>query len=211
VGAEGLRYAKSGLSDLAPPHPFAILRAQFTPGQTVLDLGCGSGDIGAYLMESGVAVDGVEMDGERAAIAGTKLRRVVVGRVGEPLTGLDARYDAALLIDVVEHLADPRPVLAWAASVTDVVYAFIPNAAHWTVRAKILRGDWSYADTGIFDRDHLHFYDIETMHELVVGGGWRVTAEWPHIIERFPMWYRVLARYPALFARAMLMRLEQAN
>jgi len=209
VEREGLRYAKCRIAEVAPSHPFAILRSQFRRGQTVLDLGCGSGDVGAYLIEAGITVDGVEINEERAAIARTRLRRVAVGRAGEQVTGLDPRYDAALLIDVIEHIVDPNSVLAWTASVTDVVYLFIPNAAHWTVRAKILLGDWSYADTGIFDRDHVHFYDIRTMHELVTAAGWQVTAEWPHIVERFPMWRAALARCPTLFARSMLMRLER--
>ena len=51
---EGLRYAKCRIAEVAPSHPFAILRSQFRRGQTVLDLGCGSGDVGAYLIEAGI-------------------------------------------------------------------------------------------------------------------------------------------------------------
>jgi hypothetical protein len=33
-------------------------------------------------------------------------------------------------------------------------------------RRRMLKGDWSYADTGYFDRDHVRFFDTRTAREL---------------------------------------------
>ena len=47
------------------------------------------------------------------------------------------------------------------------IVALIPNSANWKVRRKILLGDWSYADTAYFDRDHIRFYDVHNYPTLV--------------------------------------------
>src|ERR1019366_935173 len=101
---ESTRYAKN-LSCLPSNHPFAILRSQFWPSDTVLDIGCGRGHVGSYLTETGIIVDGIEPEKARADIAQTRLRHVDVGSAGQDINGLADRYTACPFIDVLEHMA----------------------------------------------------------------------------------------------------------
>lgn len=150
---------------------YAHIRSLVRPGSTVLDIGCGNGKVGAYLAEAGAIVDGIEPSANRAEAASNRMRYVSP----EPASadnadpGLAPEYDLVTMLDVVEHIADPGPVLAWAASRVrsgGKLIVLIPNSAHWRFRTQILRGSWRYADSGLFDRTHLRFYDPDTVREL---------------------------------------------
>ena len=85
----------------------------------------------------------------------------MTGEAGPTIdAALPRSYDVIVFADVLEHVAQPDQILAWAASKLAVdgrIIALIPNSANWKFRRKMLHGDWSYAETGYFDRDHLGF------------------------------------------------------
>lgn len=146
--------------------PYACARSLLTAGSQVLDVGCGNGKVSAYLAACGAAVDGIEPAASRAGQARERVRYLSVLPAGSDDPGLLPAYDVITFFDVIEHLAEPEPVLAWAASRLTAgghIVASIPNSAHISFRAKMLRGDWSMRDWGLFDRTHLRFYDPATM------------------------------------------------
>lgn len=165
---ERIRYRKD-VETLDADHPWHRIHAHVPAGACVLDVGCGSGDLGSFLTHAG-EVDGIEMNGERAASAAQLLRTVVHGEAGpEADARLVDAYDVIIFADVLEHIPYPEPVLRWAMSKltpSGKIVALIPNSANWKFRRKILKGDWSYSDTGYFDRDHVRFFDIRTARDL---------------------------------------------
>ena len=166
---EALRYDQPPEA-LASDHPWLRIRDLVTSGTSVLDVGCGSGSLGRLLTTKGVAVDGVEMNPDRAAVAAEYLRTVAVGPAGsETRSQLATNYDFVLFTDVLEHVTDPTELLSWGRSMLAPggrVIAQIPNSANWRFRMKILRGDWRYAESGFFDRDHVRFFDVRTAQDL---------------------------------------------
>src|SRR5262249_51692328 len=80
---EGARYHKDVLT-LEADHPWHRLRQLAPPGTEVLDVGCGSGDLGRFLADRASHVDGLEPNAERAEVARRYLRRVVTGVTGGP-------------------------------------------------------------------------------------------------------------------------------
>ena len=216
---EALRYAKS-LGAPPPGHPAAVLLESIGPGAKVLDGGCGSGEVGAYLAAAGAIVDGVEMSAERAALAARRLRIVEQAAVGEDFDGgrLDPTYDTVLLIDVVEHFTDPAPALDWCRrrlGADGRILCLLPNSAHYRFRQKILRGDWSYQDQGLFDRDHVRFYDVRTASEIPDRAALRETSR--RYFGRFPRWLPrplhdlALRRWTNLFAYYTLLEWKPAT
>jgi 2-polyprenyl-3-methyl-5-hydroxy-6-metoxy-1,4-benzoquinol methylase len=149
--------------------PYAYARSLLTEGSQVLDVGCGNAKVSAYLAQAGAIVDGIEPAASRAGPARERVRYLSVLPAGSEDGGLLPAYDMITFFDVIEHLAEPEPVLAWAASrlkASGRIIASVPNSAHISFRAKMLRGDWSMRDWGLFDRTHLRFYDPATMLAL---------------------------------------------
>ncbi len=161
-GEERIRYHKD-VDTLAADHPWHRIHARIKPGDTVLDVGCGSGGLGQLVGQTAGDVDGIELNEDRATEARLHLRSVVNAPGGPEADALlPGPYDVVIFADVLEHITEPAPTLEWAATKLAAdgrILALIPNDANWKVRRKILKGDWSYADTGYFDRDHVRFLE----------------------------------------------------
>lgn len=215
---EATRYAKD-VSSLPADHPYAVCASLLPERAVVLDVGCASGEIGAFLKSRGHVVDGIEANEQRAALAIARLDRVIVGLGGDDalLPRLRDHYDAVVLIDVLEHVRDAQRLLRWCTDrlgPDGTIVALVPNGAHWTARLKILRGDWTYTETGVFDRDHVRFYDVRTLGEVGRAAGLREVERHhftrPRRRKRWAAAKALLARLrPSLFAYYIAVRWER--
>lgn len=179
----------SGDAALPPLDPWgarAKLVRLIGANQIVLDVGCGAGWIAAHLKAQGCRVTGIEIDPELAAAARPFCERVIVAdadnlaELGLP----ENHFEVVLFADVLEHLVDPwhtlrsvRPYLR----PTGRVLLSLPNFANYSIRWALLRGQFRYQESGLFDRDHLRFFTRETALELVTQAGlqiirWETTA-----------------------------------
>lgn len=187
--------------------PYAFARSLLGPSSRLLDVGCGNAKVSAYLAESGATVDGIEPTASRAGVAASRVRHLSTEPVGSDDPGLLPAYDLVTFFDVIEHLAEPAPALEWALGKLAPggrILASIPNSAHVSFRAKMLRGDWSMADWGLFDRTHLRFYDLTTMLTLCPVGA-RLVEQRFYEPGAAGLRARLLHRWPALFALHALM------
>lgn len=145
-----------------------ILALVAPTAQRVLDVGCGAGALGAAIKTRQEAfVCGIEIDPQAAAVAGTRLDRVLVGDVDNlDLPYPPAYFDTLVCGDVLEHLRDPaaflRKARRWLTPGARLV-ASIPNVRHWSVIESLLNGNFSYEPAGLLDRDHLRFF---TRHDI---------------------------------------------
>lgn len=203
------------IDELVEPvyEPYARIRSLVRPGTSVLDVGCGNGKVGDYLRQAGAFVDGIEPSDSRVEVARSRLRYVSDQWAGPSFAdpNIAPEYDLITFLDVLEHIADPAPVLAWAVSRLSAngrICALIPNSAHWSFRLKILRGDWSYEPFGFFDKTHLRFFDPDTMRLLQPPG----TAEVSIHFSSFGPWShpRLVALRPRLFAAHALIQWQRA-
>lgn len=145
------------------------------PAMEVLEIGCSSGYVGATLVAKGHRVTGVELDPEAADAARGALQEVFTGDA-DAFFGAhpDRRFDAILLGDVLEHMAEPGATLARCASRLaggGALAISLPCVAHGSIRAMLLEGRWDYADFGLLDRTHLRFFSRQGMLDLLTGAG----------------------------------------
>ncbi len=90
----------------------ALLTALPEDPCAVLDIGCGSGEIGCDLVAAGHRVVGVEvLARDECAIPFARFD-------GRRLPFPDGAFDSAVIVDVLHHTADPRSLLAEAHRVT---------------------------------------------------------------------------------------------
>ena len=146
-------------------------------GHDVLDVGCADGDVGRLLQETGNRVSGLDRDEEAAEKARADLERVVVADL-DTCSLLDhfdaASFDVVVLADVLEHLREPARALRDATELLREggrLVLSVPNVAHGALRLALLQGRWSYTETGLLDRTHLHFFTRTSLLELVEGAG----------------------------------------
>lgn len=158
-----------------------LLLGRTNPGETVLEIGSATGYVTRLLRERGCVVDLVELDQAAARQAAVHARQAYVGSVEDVmlLQRIQSRYDTILFADVLEHLKDPRRVLKEVRAKLKPhgrILASIPNVAHWTVRWKLLRGQFHYEDIGLLDRTHLRFFTLKTTRELFEESGYRIVS-----------------------------------
>ncbi|MCX7288316.1 MAG: class I SAM-dependent methyltransferase [Rhodobacterales bacterium] len=98
----------------------AELEARMPQGGRVLDVGCGQGFYLPLYARLGLTATGAEPDAlprTEAARKAAALGFAVVDAPAERLPFADASFDAAVMSEVLEHLADPGLALAEAARV----------------------------------------------------------------------------------------------
>lgn len=150
----------------------------------VLDIGCSSGNFGGALTQlKNCAVDGMDYNPADIKSASKRLRNAwVVDIEKDDLSKIvkSKKYDAIIMADVIEHLANPVSALKNIKKLLKPggFLAFsVPNMSHLSVRLNLLKGEFSHTETGLLDKTHLHFYDV---HELE-----RVLGEAGYALERY--------------------------
>lgn len=155
------------------------------PGCRVLEIGPGTGTICGFLTEHrGCTVSAIEINPQAAEMAAQHCRRVITGSVeDESILGqaaVDGPFDAIVCADVLEHLRDPwatmrrlRPLLAPGGA----VLVSLPNVAHWSIRFRLLLGQFEYTDGLLRDRTHLRFFTLTSARRLFSAAGYVITYE----------------------------------
>jgi SAM-dependent methyltransferase len=174
-----LDLARSSYSYIERPNPSiqALLAkhvVSVSPRARILDIGCGCGANAAALRKTspGVSVLGIEPNARAAELARRACTEVFQGTLDEwaPSAG-DATFDAVVLSDVLEHIADPIAFLRSLAALPSARNATwivsVPNYAVWYNRVQTLLGVQGYAWSGLWDRTHLRFYTRKTARGLL--------------------------------------------
>jgi 2-polyprenyl-3-methyl-5-hydroxy-6-metoxy-1,4-benzoquinol methylase len=165
------------------------------PPRIVLDVGCGGGATGAEIkrLYPGALVHGVELSEAAAAIAKTRLDRVLnenVEKLDFAACGFERKsIDLVLFPDVLEHLYDPwnllrrlRPFLADDAH----ILASIPNVRNLWLINQLLAGNWDYAPAGLLDVTHIRFFTRKSIVELFEQTGYRIESMGANLDGRVP-------------------------
>jgi SAM-dependent methyltransferase len=173
----------------------------------VLEVGCGTGQLGRLLKERGHHVTGVELVPEAADAARAWLDAVVTADVEQSLPFAPASFDCVVFADVLEHLVDPWRVLCEAAALLTpdgCVVASIPNVQNLDVLWRLARGRWDYRERGLLDRGHLRFFTLASVRGLFAQAGLALT----HVGHRYrrSAWRALVCLLTAGKARGFLTR-----
>jgi methionine biosynthesis protein MetW len=127
------------MSDLATLQAIA----QLVPtGSRVLDLGCGDGELLAYLQTHRQCTGyGIEIDDANVLACVKRGVNVVQLNLDEGLALFDdASFDVVLQIDTLQHLRNAEIMLRETARVGRLGIVAFPNFAHWPNRLSVLLG-----------------------------------------------------------------------
>jgi methionine biosynthesis protein MetW len=201
-----------------PSNAHALQFALVPERARVLDVGCGSGILGAALMQKKqCTVVGVDSDPKAVAIAKGRLndaRSVDLEHTGWSDQLSLAWFDAIIFGDVLEHTKEPEAILREAKRLlapNGHIIVSLPNVAYIMVRLRMMFGKFNYSDSGILDRTHLRFFTRKSARELIERAGYRITSE--HFASFVLPWGRPAPRwlmrmFPGLLAAGFVFAAE---
>ncbi|MDA4135408.1 MAG: methionine biosynthesis protein MetW [Thaumarchaeota archaeon] len=140
-------------------------------GSSVLDLGCGSGDLLAELVkEKGVRAQGIEIDEKAIYECVAKGLSVVQQDIETGLSEyLDKSFDYVVLAGSLQQVKKPDEVLKAALRVGKRTIVSFPNFGHYKVRLQILFGGKVPVTPSLpfewYDTPNLHFLSVSNFIE----------------------------------------------
>lgn len=154
-------------------------------GSHVLDLGCGSGDLLAYLRDKRACrVRGVELSPADIAASIARGLSVVQSDLDRGLAGFpDDSFDVVILSQTLQIVRNPAFVLREMLRVGQRGVLSFPNFGHWRVRGYLgLRGRMPVSRTipySWYDTPNIHHKTIKDFREFVTTNGGVVLQELP--------------------------------
>jgi methionine biosynthesis protein MetW len=166
-------------------------------GSRVLDLGCGSGELLAYLQQRrGCSGYGVEIDDAKLLACAGRGVNVIQLNLEEGLRLFDDHsFDVVLQLETLQHLRNTENMLRETARVGRLGIVSFPNFGHWPNRLSVARGrmpvtralpyEWydtpnirvgTYADFEILARKN----QLDIVDSFGLQGG-QVVRRWPNL------------------------------
>lgn len=152
-------------------------------GGKILDIGCSEGAFALMLKrECGYSEAwGMEFDNAAAAVASTRLDRVIQGDVVQTLDQLpDGYFDLVCMNDVLEHLIWPEELLKRVRTKLNRngrIFCSVPNLRQFRILWNLLQHqDFEYTEQGILDRTHLRFFTRRTLLSMLNRAGYDVVS-----------------------------------
>jgi len=159
---------------------FAIIGELIEPRTRVLDLGCGEGELLAWLKENKqVNGRGVEMEGARVQKGISRGASVYQGDLESAVEDYpDQAFDYVVLSQTLQETRYPLRVLKGMLRVGKRAVVAFPNFGHYSVRlawlwsgraprTKMFPYDW-------YDSPNIHFLSVLDFEALAAKQGWKV-------------------------------------
>ncbi len=145
--------------------------------RAVLEVGCGTGaTLAAHRARNpSCLLFGIEPDPALAAIARQRLDAVAETDAEDIAAPFGAqRFDCILYSTSLERMRAPWDVLAQHARLLTpegLIAICIANVEHWSFTAFLLGGGFDYRQSGLFDRAHLRWFTVDSMHKTLTEAG----------------------------------------
>jgi len=195
-----------------------ILSCHLPPSATVIDIGCGDGTYyGAVVRQHARLHVGVDISASALQRARQVHLQGVILDLQQPLPFRSETFEAAVCIDVLEHLFDPEGLLRQVRTALKregLVIASVPNIAHLPHRLRLLGGKFvagglaETAETPWSD-PHIRFFTVRSLSDLLQAAGYRPSRVYginAALLTRMPILSILLAR---VFGRSRAKRLSE--
>jgi methionine biosynthesis protein MetW len=162
------RKINPGLMELFTPH--------IPPGSKLIDIGCGNSSVcGQWFQRRRCDYLGVDVSGHALAEARTTGLNVCKIDDATRLPYPEDTFDAAVCIEVLEHLFQPQIAAKEIFRVLrpgGVLIATVPNAAYWRRRLELLFGRWNPLGDALsieqpWRDPHIRFFTRSTLKAML--------------------------------------------
>jgi methionine biosynthesis protein MetW len=159
---------------------YAIISELIEPNTKVLDLGCGDGELLAWLAENkGVEGRGIEISSARVQRAIARGVSVYQGDIDQGLAGYpDQAFDYVILSQTLQETRQPLKVLTDILRAGRRAIVAFPNFGHWRVRVAHLMSGRA-PKTALFphqwyESPNIHFLTVLDFEELAQRERWTI-------------------------------------
>ena len=175
--AETSRKHAAFVQELLGRSDYTIIGEIIEPGAKVLDLGCGEGELLAWLAANkSVDARGVEISGPKVARAIARGVSVYQSDIDQGLADYpDQAFDYVILSQTLQETRHPLEVLREMVRVGRRVIVAFPNFGHWRTRLAMLFSGraprtklFPYA---WYDSPNIHFLTVQDFEELAEAEG----------------------------------------
>lgn len=148
---------------------FSVMYLPAAGGKRLLEVGCGRGDMVAWLSGLGWCAEGIDIDPVAVRVAREGGRNVRLGSM-EDEVGMPGRFDAVVMSHLIEHVPDPRGLLQGAARVLNpggAVSIVTPNTH------SLGHGRFGPAWFSLDPPRHLNLFHPALLRQIVEDAGFR--------------------------------------
>jgi SAM-dependent methyltransferase len=152
----------------------AFLLDALKPGDRVLDLGSGNGEITAAIALNTPRVVGIDHDAQNLAKARTAYPQLeFIHADAREYLSSGEKFDVLVMSHVLEHLDHPQEILTFARENFERMYIEVPDfEASPLNQMRLTRGR-----TLVYsDNDHVNEFDRSELDDLLVAAGLQVVA-----------------------------------
>ena len=187
--------------DLNRRRDLDVIAELISPGERVLDLGCGDGTFLKQLEGKGATVQGVELDAEQIWRCIANGVPVIQSDLNDELdfTGDDS-FDWVLLSQTLQEMRHPEKLLQRMVAIGSKVAVSVINFGHWSCRLQVFFQGKMPRNAQMpyhwYDTPNIHFSTILDFRELCEKLNIEILQETP-LPARFPLLTRL---FPNLFA-----------
>jgi SAM-dependent methyltransferase len=142
--------------------------ADEAPGRRLLEVGCGAGFFLKAAARAGWQVEGIELSAEASRFAVERLALSIRRERAEDAPIAAASFDAAAMFDVIEHLFDPRAVLAAIARALAPGGTLVISTPNIDAASRYLLGpDWAV----LSPLEHVYYFSEDSLRRLLEATG----------------------------------------
>lgn len=136
----------------------------------ILDIGCNEGYLQKLAPEN--SFFGIDNNLKNIKKAKKKYKKVFYKNLNEfKSINIKEKFDLIIFADILEHLMEPEKVLEYFIQKNlkknGKIIISLPNIANIAIRLKLLFGKFDYTKNGILDKNHLHFYTLESANKFI--------------------------------------------
>ena len=162
-----------------------IISSMIEPGVRVLDLGCGNGDLLAWLKKNkNISGTGIEQNKEKAASCIGRGLSVLQGDINDEVDDYpDCSFDYVILSQTLQQVFEPASLLFSLARIGKKVIVSFPNFSHYSIRLQLFsRGVAPKNDQlpySWYDSPNIRVITLEDFRQFARDVGYNIIQEIP--------------------------------